>query len=99
MLRYHDVSDDIETEILTCLLKNMTTPKQFAAFIRKVADGVETKEEWDRCAANHYSDEKIEASRSELVRLKLGYTTEEEKQSELNELLNSLADRLEKHEN
>ncbi|MEO0511083.1 MAG: hypothetical protein AAF065_14630 [Verrucomicrobiota bacterium] len=77
----------------------MTTPKQFAVFIRKVANGTATKEEWDRCAVNHYANEKMEASRSELVRLKLGYTTEEEKKSELNELLNSLADRLEKHEN
>jgi hypothetical protein len=77
----------------------MTKPKEFAAFIRKVADGAETKEEWNRYAVNHYSEEKIESSRSELVRLKLGYITDKEKRNELNELLKSLADRLEQHEN
>ena len=51
----------------------MTTRKDLAQFIVAVSRGDYSKEDWQRIAVTHYTDEAMEEARRKLVRYILGY--------------------------
>jgi hypothetical protein len=71
----------------------MITRTELAEFIRKVAEGTHSRQEWERIAVNHYHDEAMENARRELVRICLGYAGDLDEAAKIKRIL-SLADEL-----
>jgi hypothetical protein len=75
-------------------MQEMITRTELAQFIRKVADGTHSQQDWERIAVNHYHDKEMENARRELVRICLGYAGNLDQTARFKRIL-SLADELE----
>ena len=71
----------------------MITKTDLAQFIRNVANGTHSQQDWERIAVNHYCDEAMEAARRELVKICLGYAGNLN-QNTRSSRIRSLADKL-----
>jgi hypothetical protein len=74
-------------------MQEMITRTELAEFIRKVADGTHSQQDWERIAVNHYHDEAMEDARRELVWICLGYAKDLDETARFKRIL-SLADEL-----
>ena len=71
---------------------DMTTKADLLVFVLRVADGIYTKEDWQRYAIAHYTDQTMEIARKKTVRYVLGYPSpSEESHPSLRELLAAIS--------
>jgi hypothetical protein len=73
----------------------MITKDDLTKFILQVAEGLYSRDDWQKIAVNHYEDEKMEDARREMVRYVLGYPAPDgEEQLPIKEHLMKIAAKL-----